>query len=317
MLHAGLDFGTSNSSIARFYNGNIELFDLDPANTLNPKMLRSFIFANHAQEHFVGAEAIDQYMELETGRPVYWEKQSMGQIKMVVGGGGSGPIVYWDDLVISIDTAANGRLIQSIKSALRNPKYEGTDIFGIYYPVESLIAILLRALKERCEVTTGEAVGGVVIGRPVKFSDDSAVDARAQGIIEAAAREVGFTEIAFEYEPVAAANVLHRETKTRQSVLVFDFGGGTLDFTVIEVGAEETPRVLATHGLLLGGDDLDRSLLRPLRKYFGEGATMRDRTPFPGTCLVFSKAGSRWCSSAAPNTGAYSAAPSAAAIRNL
>ncbi len=283
MIAVGLDFGTSNSSIARFKDNRIQLFDLDPGN-INPKMLRSLIFTDRAQQHFVGAEAITQYMELETGRAVYWERKSMGQVKMVVAGGGS-PIVYWDDLIVSIDTNAQGRLIQSIKTALRNPTYEGTDIFDTHYTVESLIAILMRTLKERCEQATGEEVGSVVVGRPVKFSDDPVVDARAQQKIELAAREAGFAEIHFEFEPVAAAYVYHRETAQRENVIVFDFGGGTLDFTVMEVGGSQPPNVLATHGILLGGDDLDRALMQPLRKYFGDGATMRDRTPFPAHML--------------------------------
>ena len=144
-MNVGLDFGTSNSSIARFHDGKIQLFNLDPG-AVNPRMLRSFIFINRAQEQYVGSEAVNRYQEVETGRPVYWESKNMGQVQMVVGGGGS-PIVYWDDLMIQVDTAAQGRLIQSIKTALRSPEYEGTDVFGTFYSVEALIAILLRALR--------------------------------------------------------------------------------------------------------------------------------------------------------------------------
>ena len=286
MLHVGLDFGTSNSSIALYQDGKIRLFELDPG-SINPRMLRSFIFVNRAQEHFTGSEAVRQYQKLETGRPVYWETRHLGEIQMVVGGGGSGPIIYWDDLFVQVDTAAEGRLIQSIKTALRNPAYEGTEVMGKYYRVEELIAILLRDLRAKCALTTGIEPDGVVMGRPVKFSDEPDVDARAQARIEAAARLAGFDEVHFEYEPIAAAYVFHQQTAERQPVLVFDFGGGTLDFTVMEVGGKyppggsETPRVLSTLGVLLGGDDLDRAILQPLKKFFGEGATLRNRTPLP------------------------------------
>ncbi|MFQ5615093.1 MAG: Hsp70 family protein [Anaerolineales bacterium] len=279
MIHVGLDFGTSNSSIALFKDGRIQLFDLDLA-SINPHMLRSFIFINRAHDHFVGAEAVNQYQKLETGRPVYWETRNMGQIKMVVAGGG-GPIIYWDDLLIQVDTAAQGRLIQSIKTALRNPRYEGTDVFDKYYSVDALIAVLFTALRERCEAATGEEVGGVVLGRPVKFSDDPKVDARAQQKIELAAQQAGFKEIQFEFEPIAAAYLYHRQAEERQPVLVFDFGGGTLDMTVMEVGGGQPPDVLATHGVLLGGDDLERVLMQPMKKHFGEGATLRNRSPLP------------------------------------
>jgi hypothetical chaperone protein len=279
-MNVGLDFGTSNSSIARYGDGKIQLFDLDPG-SLNPHMLRSFIFINRAQERFVGTEAVARYQEVETGRPVYWESKSMGQIQMIVGGSGGSPIVYWDDLMVRIDTAAQGRLIQSVKTALRNPAYEGTEVFETFYPVENLIAILLENLRIRCEAATGEAVDGVMLGRPVKFSDDPAVDDRAQAKIEAAAQIAGFKDIRFAYEPVAAAYVYHQQTAERQAALVFDFGGGTLDLTVVELGGTAEPEVLATRGVLIGGDDLDRALLQPLKRHFGEGATLRNRQPVP------------------------------------
>jgi hypothetical chaperone protein len=279
-MNVGLDFGTSNSSIARFRDGKIELFDLDPG-SLNPRMLRSFIFIDRAQKQLVGNEAVARYQEVETGRPVYWETKSMGQVQMIVGSGGSSPIVYWDDLMVRIDTAAQGRLIQSVKTALRNPAYEGTDVFDTFYPVEKLISVILENLRLRCEAATGEPVEGVVLGRPVKFSDDPEIDARAQAKIEAAAELAGFKNIRFAFEPVAAAYVYHQETGERQAALVFDFGGGTLDLTVVEVGGAAEPVVLATRGVLIGGDDLDRALLQPLKRHFGDGATLRNRQPVP------------------------------------
>ncbi len=278
-MNVGLDFGTSNSSIARYHNGKIQLFELDPG-AVNPRMLRSFIFINRAQDQYVGSEAVKQYQAVETGRPVYWETKNMGQIRMVVAGGG-GPIIYWDDLMVQVDSAAQGRLIQSIKTALRSPEYNGTDVFDTYYSVEALIAILLRSLRERCEFATGEPVEAVTIGRPVKFSNDPEIDTRAQARIEAAARLAGFDEISFEFEPVAAAYVYHQQSPERQAALVFDFGGGTLDLTVMELGGSAPPVVLATQGVLVGGDDLDRALLQPLKRHFGDGATLRNRRPVP------------------------------------
>jgi hypothetical chaperone protein len=152
---------------------------------------------------------------------------------------------------------------------------------GKYYKVEELIAIILRDLRGKCAQAMGTDPTGVVMGRPVKFSDEPDTDARAQAKIEAAARLAGFDDVQFEYEPVAAAYLYHQQSPVRQPILVFDFGGGTLDFTVMEVGGGKSPKVLSTYGLLLGGDDLDRAILQPLKKFFGEGATMRNRTPLP------------------------------------
>jgi hypothetical chaperone protein len=124
-----------------------------------------------------------------------------------------------------------------------------------------------------------------MIGRPVRISEDPAIDARGEEILAAAASFAGFKEIDFELEPVAAAYAYHRNTATRQTALVFDFGGGTLDLTIVEVGGAADPEILASHGILLGGDDLDRTLVRLLRKHLGEGALFRDGTPLPAHIL--------------------------------
>ena len=291
MIRVGLDFGTSNSSIARFDNGKISLFPVDSKN-LNRYLLRSFLYMTQQYEHFVGSEAIRQYLKNETDRPVFWETRHLGTVKNVWAGVPStdgAPIFEERDVVIDVDTAARGRLLQSLKSTLRRQSafIRGRSdsprvaVFDRLYPVEDLIAMLLSAMKENAERQLGQEIEGVVMGRPVRISDDDEMDARGQAILQEAARFAGFREIEFEYEPVAAAYVYHRQTAQREIALVFDFGGGTLDFTVIELGAAAPPRVLATHGVLLGGDDLDRALMQPLRKHLGEGANFADGAPLP------------------------------------
>jgi hypothetical chaperone protein len=247
-------------------------------------------------EHFTGSEAVWQYLENETGRPVYWETLPVGTIRNVWGGvpsTGGEPIFEERDVVAEVDTGARGRLLQSIKSALRRPgplirgrsDSPRIQIFERLYPVEDLIALLMGRMRECAEEALGEPVEGVMIGRPVRISEDPAIDARGEEILAAAARFAGFKEIDFELEPVAAAYAYHRNTATRQTALVFDFGGGTLDLTIVEVGGAADPEILASHGILLGGDDLDRTLVRLLRKHLGEGALFRDGTPLPAHIL--------------------------------
>ncbi|NJN44745.1 MAG: Hsp70 family protein [Anaerolineae bacterium] len=263
MIYAGMDFGTSNSSIARFENGQIQLFDIDLKNT-NRHLLRSFIYMTRGYEHFLGTEAVEQYLANETGRPVYWETVKVGTIENVWAGvpsTGGEAIHEVRDVTAEIDTASRGRLLQSIKTTLRRPQAftrgrsdsPRVQIFDRLYPVEDLIALLMKEMRLRAESKLGEEIEGVLIGRPVKFSDEPGVNDRAEVILRDAARFAGFKEIAFELEPVAAAYVYHQQTAERQNVLVFDFGGGTLDLTIMQVGGECTPQVLATHGVLLGG----------------------------------------------------------------
>jgi hypothetical chaperone protein len=295
LIYVGMDFGTSNSSIARYENSQIRLFNIDSKN-INPHLLRSFIYMTRSYDHYLGTEAIEQYLASETGRPVYWETVKVGTIENVWAGvpnTGGEAIHEIRDVTAEIDSAANGRLLQSIKTTLRRPQVfirgrsdsPRVQVFDRLYPVEDLIALFMQRMREQAEEMMGKSVEGVVIGRPVILSDDPNTDKRGEEILREAARFAGFKEIVLELEPVAAAYVYHRQAVTRQNVLVFDFGGGTLDLTVMEVGGELPPRVLAAHGALVGGDDLDRALMRPVRKYFGEGATLEDGTPLPAHML--------------------------------
>ena len=66
--------------------------------------------------------------------------------------------------------------------------------------------------------------------------DDPLRDAQAQAALESAARQVGFDELQFQYEPIAAAFDHERSVTGEQVVLVADIGGGTSDFSVVRVG---------------------------------------------------------------------------------
>jgi hypothetical chaperone protein len=85
-----------------------------------------------------------------------------------------------------------------------------------------------------------------------------------------AATLAGFEEVHFVPEPIAAASFYLNQVTTPETVLVFDFGGGTLDLTVMRADGGERCEILATHGVLVGGDDLDSSLMRNhVAQHFG------------------------------------------------
>ncbi len=265
-MRLGIDFGTTNSSVAYFDGATLHRLDLDLASD-NPNVLPSLIYLNREQHTAVGTSAAIEYLQHETGRAVSWAKRRVGEIDVVAAG-----VSYVQTVHVLVDTAAHGRLLQSIKTALRDPSYTGTQVFERFYTVDELIAIILRALKARAEETFGEPSASVVIGRPVEFSTNPAVSARAEEILFKAARLAGFTDIRFALEPIGATTFYHRSTPQRQTAFVFDFGGGTLDLTVAHVGGTRAPEILATRGVLVGGDDLDRRLMQTLRKYFGGAA---------------------------------------------
>ncbi len=170
----------------------------------------------------------------------------------------------------------DGRLMRSLKSCLGTGLMDqATDIgAGRGVRFADVIASYLRHLKQAGEAHAGRPLRRVVLGRPVYFVDDDPVrDAAAQAALAQAARDVGFDEVVFQFEPVAAA--LHHEhsVRTEQLVLVADIGGGTSDFTVLRArpdgGAQHDRRddLLASHGVHVAGTDFDRrlSLAGPMR----------------------------------------------------
>ena len=161
----------------------------------------------------------------------------------------------------------DGRLMRSMKSILGSSLLDqGTDIgAGRSVRYRDVVTGYLRRLKTLAEAEAGHALSRVVLGRPVFFVDgDAERDAQAQAALEAAARAVGFTEVQFQFEPIAAALDHESQVTREQLVLVADIGGGTSDFSLVRVGPERRGRVdrrgdiLGNHGVHLAGTDFDR-----------------------------------------------------------
>ncbi len=162
----------------------------------------------------------------------------------------------------------DGRLMRSMKSVLGSTlAQEGTDIgHGDRRNYADVIGDFLAHLKRSAEAQFGREFRRAVLGRPVYFvDDDPARDAQAQATLEAVARQVGFEEVQFQLEPLAAAHDLNAQHSAAQSIaLICDFGGGTCDFSVVSLGkpghALKPSAVLAHHGIHVAGTDFDRHI---------------------------------------------------------
>jgi hypothetical chaperone protein len=184
----------------------------------------------------------------------------------------------------------DGRLMRSMKSVLGSSLIDqGTDVGGgRSVRFLDVIAGYLRHLKSLAESQAGQPLTRAVLGRPVYFvDDDPARDAQAQAALEQAARLVGFNELAFQYEPIAAALDFEASVTHEHMVLVADIGGGTSDFSLVRVGPERRGRVdraddiLANHGVHVAGTDFDRhvelSAILPLAGYKARGPAPAER----------------------------------------
>ncbi|RYF63698.1 MAG: Hsp70 family protein, partial [Comamonadaceae bacterium] len=185
-----------------------------------------------------------------------------------------------------------GRLMRSMKSILGSTLAEQSTDVGAGRSVRYLdvVAGYLQRLKTLAEQAAGAPLERAVLGRPVYFVDgDLERDAQAQQTLESAARDVGFRELSFQYEPIAAALDHEQRTEREELVLVADIGGGTSDFSLVRVGPARRQRldrkddILANHGVHIAGTDFDRhvelSAILPWCGYRGLGPQRAGSTP--------------------------------------
>jgi hypothetical chaperone protein len=171
---------------------------------------------------------------------------------------------------------APGRLFQSLKTEMRSRAYEGTSVFGVRYSIEMLVGTLLREIAGRIERLTGEPITAITIGRPVRYSEDAGENDLAFERMRAACAFAGLPDAQFLEEPSAAALAYLRDSARAETVMVFDFGGGTFDVTLLRADGAGRARTLATAGVPVGGELFDQRLtLGRLLDHFGQGATMQ------------------------------------------
>ena len=162
-----------------------------------------------------------------------------------------------------------GRLMRSLKSILGSTLIdERTSVYRRRLKFSEVIGLYIAELKQRAENAQGGPLERVVMGRPVHFVDNDAdADQYAENTLRDVARAVGFRDISFQYEPVAAALAFERQHVSGEKIaLIADIGGGTSDFTVVRLNGdvqacdERKSDILANDGVRLGGTDFDRQL---------------------------------------------------------
>ena len=165
------------------------------------------------------------------------------------------------------------RFFQALKLALKDHSFAGTRIFGELRGPEELAGIFFRELLRRIEAETGRASRSLVLGRPVVLSPDPAIDAALQKRFSGAALLAGFDKVSFVPEPVAAAVSLLGSLQG--TILVFDFGGGTLDISVARLG-DSSIEILGNDGMDLGGYLLNEDISRDrITRHFGAGGSWK------------------------------------------
>jgi hypothetical chaperone protein len=259
----GFDFGTTNSAIAVVLAGETDprLIPLDVAQSESPLVPTALYFRPDGSMH-IGRDAIETYVRLEADHTIRRERRATGaEVETVFG---------TERVVTEVDVNQPGRFFQSIKRSLADSSFRGTELFGRTVTLEDLVATFAGEMRRRAEAMLGRAVTRAMVGRPVHWANREAGDELALQRMKTALRQAGFTDFAFLEEPIAAGLRLAATQPDAHTVLVFDFGGGTLDVTIMRIGGAERA-VLATAGIPIGGDTLDEDIMdRRLLRYFGE-----------------------------------------------
>jgi hypothetical chaperone protein len=261
----GIDFGTTNSSIAcAGCSDEVQLATFPYLGSLTDSY-RSLLYLQRLKEGGVNA------LKSWTG-PVAIEHYLSADVK--------------------------GRLIQSLKTFLSSRTLHGTEVFGRRYTLEDLIARILRDLREQAERQFGLEIRSAVVGRPVHFSgaEKPEDDTYAEGRLRSAFELAGYESVEFEMEPVAAAHYYESLLDHDELILIGDFGGGTSDFSLVHVGptvrrkGQLAGNIVGNAGVGIAGDAFDAKIIRHLvSPALGAGSELRSLgkiLPVPGWVYI-------------------------------
>jgi hypothetical chaperone protein len=247
----GVDFGTTNSSIAcADRSGEVQLAKFPYLGSLTDSY-RSLLYLQQTKvggantlKSWTGPEGIEQYLSADV----------------------------------------KGRLIQSLKSFLSSRNLHSTEVFGRRHTIEDLIARILRDLREKAEHQFGVRIKSAVVGRPVHFvgAETQEDDVYAEGRLRSAFELAGYESVGFEMEPVAAAHYYESTLDHDELILIGDFGGGTSDFSLVHVGPTVRRRegvsggIVGNAGVGIAGDAFDAKIVRHLvSPALGAGSQLR------------------------------------------
>ena len=232
----GIDLGTSNSVVAIMEGGKPAVITNAEGGRLTP----SVVAVTDKGERLVGQVAKRQAIT-NPSNTVYSIKRFMGR-KYAEVQGDARMVPY------HMEAADNG----DVRVQIQDKKYSPPEVS----------AMVLRKLKEAAEAHLGETITRAVITVPAYFNDAQRQATKDAGQI------AGLTVERIVNEPTAAALAYGLDKKKDETIAVFDFGGGTFDISILEVG-DGVVEVKSTNGdTHLGGDDIDHILMEWLTAEF-------------------------------------------------
>lgn len=285
----GFDYGTSNCAIGVADNGGIRLLPVDGDKTFMPSAL-----------YAMARELITEQVShgITSGRDEFIALRKT-QLQMALRARNELDL-HADDDVMFVGHAAfqeyfadpeEGYFVKSPKSFLGASGLR-PEFVGFF---EDIVTAMMQSIKQRAERSTGESLTKTVIGRPVNFQGLNSEESNRQAlaILSTAARRSGFTDVEFQFEPIAAGLSFERRLDENKTVLVVDIGGGTSDCAVVRMGPDHlniddrSADFLAHTGERVGGNDLDiRLAAEQLMPLFGMRSPLKSGKPMPTKTFI-------------------------------
>ena len=238
----GIDLGTTNSAMAIMEGGEPKVLENHEGSRTTP----SVVALSKSGERLVG--------QLAKRQAVVNPKNTISSVKRLIGRRFDDPEVQEDKKIYSYEIRASSQGGVEVKMSDLSAGSEKDR----WYKPEEISAMVLQKLKADAEAKIGEKIEEAVITVPAYFDDSQRQATKQAGEI------AGFKVRRIINEPTAAALAYGLNKKKNEQIVVYDFGGGTFDISVLEVG-DDTVEVKATGGdSHLGGDDFDARIINYL-----------------------------------------------------
>lgn len=228
----GIDLGTTLSEVAAIVNGEPKILENREGSKLTP----SVVAVTKSGERLVGVLAKRQQIT----NP----KNTLFSVKRFIGRRFNDPEVQRDKKLLPYE----------IRERAEDGGVE-VKMGDKWYAAPEISAMVLQKLKQDAEAKLGEPVTEAIITVPAYFDDSQRKATKLAGEI------AGFNVRRIINEPTAAALAYGLTKKKNEQVLVYDFGGGTFDISILDI-SEDTVEVKGTGGdTHLGGDDIDQRII--------------------------------------------------------
>ena len=228
----GIDLGTTNSCMAVIDSGEPRVVENAEGGRTTPSMVA---INPRSDERYVGATAKRQSVT-NPENTVFSIKRFMGR--------------RYQDQNVQRDVD-----MMPYKLVNHSNGDAHVEMAGQSYAPPEISAMVLQKMKQDAEAKLGESVTQAVITVPAYFDDSQ------RNATKDAGRIAGLEVLRIINEPTAASLAYGLESKSDETIAVYDLGGGTFDITVLQIG-DGVFEVMATNGdTHLGGDDFDQRLI--------------------------------------------------------